>query len=56
MDIQAFYNREKQLDIREQLLIVEAERLRSAPDYPACEVISEGRAMLKTFLLTPPSP
>jgi PHD/YefM family antitoxin component YafN of YafNO toxin-antitoxin module len=47
MDIKAFYQREKQLDIREQLLVVEADRLRGAPDYPAREVIAEGRAMLR---------
>jgi hypothetical protein len=49
MDIQAFYNREKQLDIREQLLFVEAERLRGALDYPARDVIAEGRTMLKNM-------
>ena len=47
MDITAFYMREKQLSIREQLLDVEAERLRGAQDYPAHEVIAEGRAMLR---------
>jgi PHD/YefM family antitoxin component YafN of YafNO toxin-antitoxin module len=47
MDIAAFYRREKQLDIREQLLAVEAARLRGGQDYPAREVISEGRAMLR---------
>ena len=46
MSIAAFYQREKQLDIREQLLAVEAERLRGIPDTPAHEVIAEGRAML----------
>ena len=49
MDIVAFYQREKQLDIREQLLAVEADRLRGAPDYPAREVIAEGRAMLRAM-------
>jgi hypothetical protein len=47
MDIHAFYDREKQLDIREQLLAVEADRLHGATDYPAREVIAEGRAMLQ---------
>ena len=47
MNIDSFYNREKQLNIREQLLTVEADRLRGAPDYPAREVIAEGRAMLR---------
>ena len=46
MDIVAFYQREKQLDLREQLLAVEADRLRGVPDYPAHEVIAEGRALL----------
>ena len=46
MDIDAFYRREKMLDVREQLLAVEAERLRGTQDYPAREVIAEGRAML----------
>ena len=49
MDIAAFYQREKQLDIREQLLAVEADRLRRVPDYPAREVIKEGRAMLRSL-------
>ena len=49
MDIVAFYTREKQLDIREQLLAVEADRLRGVRDYPASEVIAEGRAMLRTL-------
>jgi len=48
MDITAFYLREKQLSIREQLLDVEAERLRGALDYPAHEVAAEGRAMLRS--------
>jgi PHD/YefM family antitoxin component YafN of YafNO toxin-antitoxin module len=47
MDINAFYQRERQLDIREQLLAVEADRLRGVPDYSAREVIAEGRAMLR---------
>ena len=46
MNIAAFYRREKQLDIREQLLAVDADRLRGVPDYPAREVIAEGRVML----------
>ena len=50
MDIAAFYLRERQLGIREQLLDVEAERLRGAQDYPAHEVIAEGRAMLRCML------
>ena len=48
MDITAFYLREKQLSIREQLLDVEAERLRGALDYTAHEVAAEGRAMLRS--------
>ena len=47
MDITAFYLRERQLGVREQLLDVEAERLRGAHDYPAHEVIAEGRTMLR---------
>jgi len=47
MNIAAFYRREKQLDIREQLLAVEADRLRGVSDYPAREVIAEGRAALR---------
>jgi hypothetical protein len=47
MDIRAFYDREEQLNIREQLLAVESDRLHGAPDYPAREVIAEGRAMLR---------
>jgi len=47
MNITAFYLREKQLDIREQLLAVEADRLRGIPDIPAHEVITEGRDMLR---------
>ena len=47
MNIAAFYKRERQLDIREQLLAVEADRLRGIPDYPAREVIAEGRAILR---------
>ncbi|MDR1193053.1 MAG: hypothetical protein LBK98_02615 [Peptococcaceae bacterium] len=47
MEINAFYQREKQLDIRERLLAVEAGRLRGVSDYPAREVIKEGRAMLR---------
>ena len=47
MDIAAFYQREKLLDIREQLLAAQADRLRGIPDYPAREVINEGRAMLR---------
>jgi PHD/YefM family antitoxin component YafN of YafNO toxin-antitoxin module len=46
MDIAAFYNREKQLNIREQLLTVEADRIRGVSDYSARDVIAEGRAML----------
>ena len=49
MDITAFYLRESQLSIREQLLDVEAERLRGAQDYPAHEVVEEGRAMLRSI-------
>ena len=49
MSIAAFYRREKQLDIREQLLAVEADRLRGASDYPAREVIAEGRAALRAL-------
>ena len=47
MDIAAFYQREKQLNVREQLLAVEADRLRGIPDHPARDVIAEGRAMLR---------
>lgn len=47
MDISAFYEREQQLNIREQLLAVEADRLRGVPDYLARDVIAEGRAMLR---------
>ncbi len=47
MDIAAFYQRERQLNIREQLLAVESDRLRGVPDYPARDVIAEGRAMLR---------
>jgi PHD/YefM family antitoxin component YafN of YafNO toxin-antitoxin module len=50
MDINAFYKRERQLKISEQLLAVEAERLHSAMDYPARDVIADGRAMLKAFV------
>jgi hypothetical protein len=46
MDITAFYQRERALDIKEQLLGVEADRLRGVSDIPAQDVISEGRAML----------
>jgi len=49
MDIAAFYRREKQLDVREQLLAVEADRLRGVSDYPAREVIAEGRAALRAL-------
>ena len=49
MDIAAFYRRERQLSIKEQLLHAEAERLLGIPDYPAHEVIAEGRAMLKSM-------
>ena len=49
MDIVSFYQREKQLDIREQLLSAEADRYRGVPDYPAREVIAEGRAMLSAM-------
>ena len=47
IDIEAFYRREKMLDVREQLLAVEADRLRGVPDHPARDVIAEGRAMLR---------
>ena len=47
MDIAAFYRREKQLNVREQLLAVEADRMRGIPDYPARDVVAEGRAMLR---------
>ena len=47
MDIADFYKRERQLNIREQLLDVEAGRLRGNPDFPAHEVIAEGRAELR---------
>ena len=47
IDIAAFYLRETQLGIREQLLNVEIERLHGLKDFPAHEVIAEGRAMLR---------
>ena len=47
MDMDAFYKRERILEIREQLLAVEIERTRGVPDYPAADVIAEGRAMLR---------
>ena len=47
MAIDAFYRRERQLDIREQLLAVEADRIRGVPDHPISAVIVEGRTMLK---------
>jgi hypothetical protein len=47
MDIAAFYYREKQLNTKEQLLAVEADRMRGIPDYQARDVIAEGRAMLR---------
>ena len=47
MAIDAFYRRERQLDIREQLLAVESDRLRGVPDHPARAVMAEGRAMLQ---------
>jgi len=46
MDITAFYQRERALDIKEQLLSVEADRLRGVLDIPAKDVASEGRALL----------
>ena len=46
MDITAFYQRERALDIKEQLLNVEADRLRGIADIPAQDVIAEGRKML----------
>ena len=46
MDISAFYQRERLLNIREQLLDVEAERLLGMPDHQAQDVIAEGRSML----------
>jgi len=49
MNIVAFYEREKQLSIREQLLAVESDRLRGVSDIPASDVIAEGRAMLKAL-------
>ncbi|MCL2392799.1 MAG: hypothetical protein FWC66_09395 [Oscillospiraceae bacterium] len=49
MNIVAFYEREKQLSIREQLLAVESDRLRGVSDIPARDVIAEGRAMLKAL-------
>jgi hypothetical protein len=47
MDINAFYQRERLLDIREQLLAVEMDRARGIPDHSAREVIAEGRAMIR---------
>ena len=49
MNIAAFYLREKQLNIREQLLAVETDRLRDVADIPANKVIAEGRAMLRNM-------
>ena len=40
-------NDQEQLDIHEQLLAVESDRVRGVPDYPAHAVIAEGRAMLQ---------
>ena len=48
MDITAFYQRQRQLDIREELLAVEADRLRGISDISAKSVISEGRAILQS--------
>ena len=50
MDIADFYLREKQLDIREQLLSVEIERMHGLRDFPAHEVIAEGREMLRSMI------
>ena len=50
MDITAFYQRERALDIKEQLLSVEADRLRGVLDIPAQDVVSEGRAMLNQMV------
>jgi len=47
MDITAFYQRQRQLDVREQLLAVEADRLRGVPDISAADVIAEAREMIK---------
>ena len=47
MDLDAFYRREKLLDIKEKRLMVEANRFGGATDYLASDVISEGRAMLR---------
>jgi hypothetical protein len=52
MDIDAFYQREKFLGIREQLLAVEEGRIRGVPDYPAREILAEGRAMIRCALNT----
>jgi len=49
MNIAAFYECEKQLNIREQLLLVESDRLRGVSDIPASDVIEEGRAMVKAL-------
>jgi hypothetical protein len=51
MDNVMYYRSEKQLDIREQLLFVEADRLRGIPDIPADVVIAEGRLMLRDSYL-----
>ena len=47
VDIATFYLRETQLNVREQLLAVEEDRLHGLGDFPAHEVIAEGRAMLR---------
>ena len=47
MDISAFYQRERLLNVREQLLDIETERLLGMPDFSAHEVIAEGRSMLR---------
>jgi len=51
MDITAFYRRQRQLDVREQLLAVEADRLRGAADIPATDVITEARAMIQSMVV-----
>ena len=47
VDIATFYLREAQLNVREQLLAVEEDRLLGLRDFTAHEVIAEGRAMLR---------
>jgi len=40
---------EKQLNICEQLIAVESDRLNGVPDIPASDILSDGRAMLQVL-------